>query len=233
MKALTAALLLVALPGLAQGNCMDDALIVLDGSRSMSRPGYTLGAAPRIEEARTALERALPLVPSTRSMGLLTYGAGQGGPCDSIRLRVPPEPGTAPKILAEADKIVPQGDTPLAAAVATAAALLDHANRPATIVVVTDGLDTCGGSVCTTARILANEGQGTAIHVIYLRTPGDILAADAQLWRSPPGCLAYYTGADFLRVIDIAGLTRALSQVLACPLFSGRPGRQATSPGSS
>ena len=148
------------------------------------------------------------------------YGAGQGGPCDSIRVRVSPAPGTAEAILAEARTIAPQGDTPLADAVATAAAVLNHTRRPATIVVVTDGLDTCRGSVCTTARILANEGQDTTIHVVYFRSPGDILAGDEQLWRTPPGCLAYYTGSEFIRVRDVDELTRALSLTLACPLFS-------------
>ncbi|QFU07725.1 hypothetical protein PARPLA_01641 [Rhodobacteraceae bacterium THAF1] len=220
MRALAGALALATLPGLALGRCIDDAMIVLDGSGSMARSGYALNAAPRIDQARDALERALPLVLPSRPLGLLTYGAGQGGPCDSIRVRVPPAPGTAETILSETRSIAPQGDTPLADAVATAAAVLEHTKQPATIVVVTDGLDTCSGSVCTTARILANEGQDTAIHVVYFRTPGDILASDEQLWRTPPGCLAYYTGAEFIRVTDVDELTRALSLTLACPLFS-------------
>ena len=220
MRWLAAVVAVAAMPGMALGACIDDAMLVLDGSRSMARGGYALNAAPRIDQARAALERALPFVLPTRPLGLLTYGAGQGGPCNSIRVAVPPAPGTAESILSSVRTITPQGDTPLANAVATAAAVLDHGATPATIVVVTDGLDTCGGSVCTTARILANEGPRTVIHVVYFRTPGDILASDEQLWRTPPGCLAYYTGGEFIRVRDVKELTRALSRTLACPLFS-------------
>ena len=232
MNGLAAALVFLSLPGLASGSCIDDAMIVLDGSGSMGRSGYALNAEPRIDQARAALGRALPLVSPSRPLGLMTYGAGDGASCDSARVRVAPAPGTATAILSEVATMRTEGETPLAQAVATAAAALDHTRRPATIVVVTDGLDTCGGSVCNTARILAGEGANTTIHVVYFRTPGDILASDEQLWRTPPGCLAFYTKAQFVRVTDVDGLTRALSVTLGCPLFSRR-NTYATSPGSS
>ncbi|MBJ3762369.1 VWA domain-containing protein [Maribius pontilimi] len=216
---LAALLTWLALPGMAAGGCMDNAMIVMDGSASMARPGYRLGAPAKIDMARTALARVLPLVPATRPMGLLTYGAGQGL-CSDGDVRVVPGPDTAAAILDQLDRILPQGETPLAKAVVAAARALDHARRPATIAVVTDGLDTCGGAVCTAARILSNEGLNTVIHVVYLRRPGDVLTADAHLWRTPPGCLAHYTGGQFLRVTDEVELTRALSATLTCALLS-------------
>lgn len=216
---LAAVLAFLAVPGLAHGNCTDDAMIVLDGSSSMARPGYKLGAPAKIDEARAALARVLPQVPSSRSMGLLTYGAGSGA-CDGGAVRVTPGPRTADAILDQIERLLPRGDTPLASAVNHAARVLGHRDRPVTIAVLTDGLDTCGGAVCTAARILSNEGADTVIHVVYLRRPGDVLTDDEHLWRTPPGCLAHYTGGRFLRVTDEIELTRALSETLTCPLFS-------------
>ena len=225
-------LAVLALPGLAQGACTDDAMIVLDGSSSMARSGYKLGAAAKIDQARAALGHVLPQVPSSRPMGLLTYGAG-GGVCDAGAVRVPPKPRTADAILAQISGLVPEGDTPLARAITNAANVLDHRTRPVTIAVITDGLDTCGGAVCTAARILANEGADTVIHVVYFRRPGEVLSDDEHLWRTPPGCLAHYTGGRFLRVTDEEELTSALSETLTCPHFSSARPNQKTSTGSS
>lgn len=66
----------------------------------------------------------------------------------------------------------PTGKTPLTAAVAQAAKVLDFRVRPGLIVVLTDGEETCGGLPCHLGEDLSVEAAQLTMHVISLRVKG-------------------------------------------------------------
>lgn len=225
--ALTALLCLgMAQPALA--DCSADAMLVFDGSASMAAPGLVLSDPPRIDEARRAMARALPLVEHTRRIGLITYGPGPEGSCDGVTFRFAPIPQAAQSILDVLQTVDPNGQTPLTKAVARAAETLDHRNRPAVIVLVTDGDDTCDGAPCALADRLAGEAADLTIHVLGFKIADAFAIGDLQRRPIPraaidAGCLADRTGGTYVLTDTVEDLVAALDRTLGCLVIGALP----------
>lgn len=206
-------------------SCTDDAMLVFDASGSMAEMGYNGLDAPRIVEARAALRDALPDITPYRRLGLIVYGPGSGDSCANIDLRFLPRRDAAGVIIADVDRVQPDGETPLTQSVRNAADALHYKTRPATIVLVTDGKETCGGSPCLLAAELAQTGPGLTVHVIGFRVRSAFFA-----WKDSPTagfgdgetvarCLADSTGGHYVSTENTEDLVRALQLTLGCPLY--------------
>ncbi|MEM9585348.1 MAG: VWA domain-containing protein [Pseudomonadota bacterium] len=207
----------------ATANCTSDAMIVFDGSTSMAAIDMQI-TTPRIDDARAALRRALPQVERFRDIGLVTYGTGALDGCSNITVRLAPQPQAAAPILREIEAMNPDGMTPLTAAVDQAAQALRYRINPATIVLVTDGNETCGGTPCITARSLMAEAKDLTIHVIAFKFRFDVFG-----WNNPEQsasgtdatvakCLSDATGGLYTSTETVEQLVTALNQTLGCPL---------------
>ena len=130
--------------------------IVFDASGSMSG-NQTLGipnSRARIDEVRAALAQVVPNATKFRRVGLITYGPGPYNQCN-VKLELKPTPDAGVPIMSAVNALVPAGKTPLTSG---------HRNRrrrrstsapsPASIVVITDGEETCGRSPCDLAKQL-------------------------------------------------------------------------------
>src|SRR5262245_9197582 len=157
-KAAIALVLLVctaAPPTADEPVCNQDAMLVFDASGSMSGDGWGYGSesantVPRILKVRAALAKVLPGITRSRRVGLITFGPNQ---CN-VRLELRPTENSASRILSIVDALIPAGQTPLTAAVAQAAEVLDFRDKPGVIVLLTDGEENCGGNTCTLAQLL-------------------------------------------------------------------------------
>lgn len=211
----------LAVPATAQ-DCATDAMIVFDGSASMAEIGMDDGPVPRIVEARAAMARILPEVEDVRRIGLLTYGPGPGSSCDGLRLRFPPMQRAAARTLAELDALDLDGLTPLTAAVEMAAEAMGYRTRPAIVILVTDGNETCGGRPCALSARLAAEAADLTIHVIGYRASADFFAWDNPEQRfgeeSVTRCLSDSTGGTFVGAKIEQELVDALRRTLGCPV---------------
>ena len=116
----------------------DRAIIILDASGSM---WAQIEGKSRIEIARDTLNTVLKGVPDTLELGFMAYGHRQKNSCSDIELLVPPATGTAAEISQAAAAISPKGMTPLSAAVKQAAELLKYTENYATVILITDGLE--------------------------------------------------------------------------------------------
>lgn len=202
--------------------CTDDAMIVFDASGSMSGMLRTGVRESRIDRVRKALEIVLPQVERHRHLGLIVYGPETGGPmqanpqCTNIDLRFSPMPRAAQRIIDEVNELVPSGVTPLTEAVTLAAEALGYTERPATVVLFTDGQETCGGQPCTRIRELLGEAVGLRVHVINyaIRDPYGI--------RRPFGtsCIAEETGGIYVPAETLEELVAAFRKALGCPLLT-------------
>jgi Ca-activated chloride channel homolog len=143
----------------AQPNCIKDAMLVFDASGSMTGMGFGERTVRRIEQVQRALASVLPDVAPMRNLGLIVFGPGSRQACENVELRLTPGPNSAASIMSEVNGLQPYGQTPLAAAVGAAAEALDYRERPAVIVLLTDGEETCRGEPCTLARELKSEGR--------------------------------------------------------------------------
>lgn len=192
--------------------CQSDAMLVFDASGSMGTTDYAL-KVPRIARVKQAMETVLPEVAPMRRLGLIVYGEGEYNQCDSIELRLKPTPNAADTLLNVIRGINPRGRTPLTHSVELAAEALQSQSQPATIVLLTDGEETCGGDPCRTAKALKAQGKDLTIHVIGYREQGGYFAAR---------CMADVTGGEYISVGTEEELVSALRKTLGCPFVTER-----------
>lgn len=197
--------------------CSEDTMIVFDASGSMG--GTDLNSVtPRIAKVRKALGTVLPEVASIRPIGLIVYGPGASNKCETIELRLRPALDASDAIMAEVESVVPAGRTPLTSAVSQAAEVLDYKAKPATIVLITDGEETCGGEPCNVAGLLEAKGKDLTIHVIGYR---DKLATTGPFGSR---CMADVSGGTYVSVETTDQLIEALRATLGCPYVTQHKG---------
>jgi Ca-activated chloride channel family protein len=199
--------------------CTEDAMIVFDASGSMSG-NQTLGipnSEARIDQVRSALAEVLPSATKFRKVGLVTFGPGPYNQCN-VKLELKPMPDAAEPIMNAVNALVPAGKTPLTSAVEQAASVLDYRNKPGVIVVVTDGEETCGRSLCEAAKTLHATAAQLTVHVIAFRYEtfswtGEGAVLDLQ-------CLAETNDGLYTKVNTDKDIVQALEKTLDCPMVS-------------
>lgn len=212
-------------PALAQ-SCTEDAMLVFDGSGSMSEMGFNRLNRPRIFDARIAMKLAIPRVAEMRRIGLMVYGPGAEQSCRNIDLRFPPRPDAADAIIGAVDGLEPDGETALTEAVAQAAAVLGHQGI---VVLVTDGDETCGGAPCRLAEELSLRHPALTVHVIGFRVrdahfnwehqgDDDYVSRDSK-----SRCLADRTGGSYFHAMNVDDFVAALRRTLGCQVMGAVP----------
>ncbi|MFZ2102999.1 MAG: VWA domain-containing protein, partial [Oricola sp.] len=199
--AATAAMLVF---GAGSALAADRAIIVMDASGSM---WGQIGGRTKIEIARETLAGVLPSIPDDMELGLIAYGHREKGLCSDIEEIVAPAPGTRAEIGAAVDKLNPKGKTPLTQAVRQAADALKYTEDKATVILVTDGIETCEADPCAVASELEKAGVDFTVHVV-----GFGLSEEEG---KQVACLAENTGGRYLPASDATELTDALTQTVA------------------
>lgn len=198
----------------AADHCGEDAMIVFDGSGSMSKVGSS--AEPRIVIARRAVRVAVPEIAKGRRLGLVVYGSGEDGNCASVDLRFPPQPDAAERIIDEVEALEPAGDTPLTAAVEEATEALQ--GRGGTVLLVTDGKETCRQRPCELAARLARLAPNVTVHVVGFEVRSSFFSWDAHYGAGPgeARCLADATGGRYIEAETAEELADAIRDALGC-----------------
>jgi len=184
----------------------DRAIIVLDASGSM---WGQIDGRPKADIAREALRTVLQSVPAGTELGLMVYGHREKGSCTDIELVVPPAEGSASAVTQAADTMRFQGRTPLTAAVRQAAEALRYTDEKSTVVLMTDGVETCEADPCALGKELEAGGADFTAHVV-----GFGLTAEEG---REVACLAENTGGKYLQASDAEGLKAALAATVAAP----------------
>ncbi|MEO0918549.1 MAG: VWA domain-containing protein, partial [Pseudomonadota bacterium] len=118
----------------------ENVMIVFDGSNSMW--GQIEGTA-KIEIARDVMDNLLGDWVEGRQVGLMAYGHRRRGDCGDIEMLVEPGAEARQSIIDRIGGITPTGKTPLTDAVEQAARALSYTDQPATVVLISDGLESC------------------------------------------------------------------------------------------
>lgn len=147
-------------------------LLILDSSGSMA--GQDSTGATKIEAAREALERYVVGTPDSFNLGLMVYGhegsnarADREESCASIETFAGLGELNVDNARQTLDQFQPAGWTPIEGSLNAAAEEFageeDAANR---VVLVTDGIETCGGDPVAAARQLKESGVGVTVDVV-------------------------------------------------------------------
>ncbi|GLW08118.1 hypothetical protein Misp01_32480 [Microtetraspora sp. NBRC 13810] len=182
-------------------------MIVLDASGSMRAEA---GGRSKMAAAKDAVDALVSRAPEGARLGLTVYGTGTGSaPAEKARgcedVRVVRPVGTDPRAIGRAVRdIRPSGYTPIGQALRVAAAALP-AEGPRSIVLVSDGEDTCAPpEPCEVAEELAGQGVDLRVHTVGF----DVDAAT----RRQLTCVARATGGTYTDAPDAADLSAALGQ---------------------
>ena len=180
-------------------------MFVFDASNSM---WGQIDGRPKIEIARDAMGDALAVVPAGSEIGLTIYGHRERGSCRDIEVAVPMSRGRAAgdAIAGLIGRVKPRGKTPLSRAVRQAAEAMKYQEVPSTVVLVTDGIESCDADPCALADELERLGVDFTAHVVgfgLTREQGEAVA-----------CLAENTGGRFIPAGDEEELREALNDVV-------------------
>jgi len=197
------AALLCLLPFFAQAQDNPRAILVLDASGSMW--GQIDGTA-KITIAQDVIGKLLATLPEDQELGLTVYGHRRKGDCSDIETVIQPGIGTRNAIAAAVNAIKPKGKTPLSAAVIQAAEALKYTEEKATVILVSDGRETCELNPCEVGRRLEEAGVDFTAHVIGFDISNPQDKAELQ-------CLAEETGGTFRTASNAAELADALKVV--------------------
>lgn len=181
----------------------DRAIIVLDASGSM---WGQIEGTPKLQIARETLREVLQSVPGDLELGLIAYGHREKGNCADIEVIVEPGPGTGSAIADAADSMRFLGMTPLSAAVRQAAETLRYGEEKATVVLITDGIETCNADPCALGAELEDTGVDFTAHVV-----GFGLSEEEG---RQVACLAENTGGRYIEAGDAASLSEALVETV-------------------
>jgi Ca-activated chloride channel homolog len=180
------------------------AIIVLDGSGSM---WAQIDGEARITIARETLSSVLAELPDDLELGLMTYGHREKGNCGDIEMLVQPASDSGAAIADAANGINPKGMTPLSDAVRLAAEELRFTEEKATVILITDGLETCEVDSCALGGELESQGIDFTTHVLGFGLSDE---EGRQV-----ACLAENTGGKYLSAQDGVDLVEALTATVA------------------
>ena len=190
----------------------EDVMIVYDGSNSMW--GQIDGVA-KIEIARDAMESLLGEWAEDTNVGLMAYGHRREGDCGDIETIIAPGPFDRETFMDRVRGITPRGKTPLTAAVEEAAQSLAYRDNPATVILITDGIETCQRDPCALAEELERSGVAFTAHVVGF----DLGSEDHEA----VACLAEHTGGRYIAADNAAELSQALGEVSAAVARTPEP----------
>ncbi len=174
-------------------------VLILDASGSMW--GQIEGKA-KIAIAKEVMADLIDKIPNDFQTGLTVYGHRRKGDCKDIEIVMPVGPHNPSAMKAKVLAISPKGKTPLSAAVKMAAKTLRYTEQRSTVVLVSDGLETCDIDPCELAAELAMSGMDFTVHVI-----GFAISKEDQARLR---CLADKTGGLFLAAENAGSLRDAL-----------------------
>ncbi len=184
-------------------NLEQNIILVLDASGSM---WGKIENKPKIQIAKDAVKKILNNSGENLNFGLEIYGDKKGVDknCENIEVLIEPQKNKNKEIIQKLDNIDPKGKTPIGNAILKAARVLDYKNQKATIVLISDGIDTCSSDLCQVGKDLEKDGVDFTAHII-----GFDMTKEQEKGIE---CLAHETGGLFLSAKNTDELNKALAK---------------------
>ena len=138
-------------------------VFILDGSGSMW--GKVEGQH-KISIAKKVLTGLIKELPDDSNVVLMVYGHRDKSDCKDIETIMTPDPLNKEFMTEKIEAISPKGMTPITESVMQAFELVRSGREPATVILLTDGLETCGGDPCAAVKAARDSGAEFVVHVV-------------------------------------------------------------------
>ena len=175
--------------------------LVFDASGSMW--GQVEGKS-KIEISREVLGEVIKNIDDQSSVGLIAYGHRRKADCSDIESLIPLEKVNKEQIQKTINKVNPKGKTPITAALKQAIDPLRSKEEKTTVLLISDGLETCSGDPCELVRQAKASGVDFQMHVIGF----DVGEVNAQQLE----CVAQAGGGLYLSAKNADELKEALKK---------------------
>jgi Ca-activated chloride channel family protein len=179
------------------------AVIIFDASGSM---WGQIDGVNKITIAKEALNKVVSEWNPNVELGLTVYGHRKKGDCSDIETVVPVSTVDKDKIISIIRKIQPKGKTPIARTLQKVAEELKFTEEKATIILISDGKESCDANPCAVAKNLEKRGIDFVTHVIGFNVD---TKTDKQL-----ECIAEATGGEYFSAKDATALNDAMKKIV-------------------
>ena len=216
MRSIVIALLLAV--AVTPVRASENIMLVLDASGSMW--GQIEGKS-KVEIARGTVADVLDTWNADNHIGLVAYGHRRKGDCDDIETLIEPGPLDKAAFMATVNNLNAKGMTPLSAAVRHAAGVLRSSEQKATVILVSDGEETCNLDPCAVGAELEKDGIDFTAHVIGFDVSDPKHQAQLR-------CLAENTGGRYFNARNADELGAAIEGAVSASTEPPPPPATAT-----
>ncbi|VAW17030.1 hypothetical protein MNBD_ALPHA09-1902, partial [hydrothermal vent metagenome] len=181
----------------------DSLYIIYDSSNSMW--GELADGSRKYEAGRSALANFLASRIPGRDLAFRAYGHNRRGDCRDSALEVPftSWKGASGAINEFAASIKPRGKTPINYSLREA--LKDFGNRKGDILLISDGIESCGADPCALMRDWKNRGINLKVHVVGF----GLKDYESQALA----CIASVSGGSYFDADSAGELVEALTEI--------------------
>lgn len=202
------ALIVACLVSPAPVRAESNLLFILDSSGSMRGK---LEGKTKMETAKAALSKLVGDLPQDTKVGLMAYGhrydRNDPNSCTDIELLTPVGASGRDEVVSWIERVNPKGKTPISGSLGQSPAAfagLEESNN--NIVLISDGIETCGGDPCAAADELAKSNINVRVHVVGF----DISEQD----RAQLECIATLGKGKYFSANSTEGFTEAVAEAI-------------------
>ncbi|MCB9288873.1 MAG: VWA domain-containing protein [Lewinellaceae bacterium] len=176
-------------------------IFIYDASGSM---WGQIDGKTKMEIASEVLSNTVNELPDDKQVGLVAYGHREKGDCQDVEFLVEME-NTDKAVVAQSLKgIKPLGKTPLAYSALQVIGKLRTMKRKATIILITDGIESCGGNICQVVAAAKEEGIDFRLHIVGFGLKDE----ETEQLR----CAAKAGDGRYYDAVDAEGLSEVLQE---------------------
>ncbi len=209
-KTVPAAATATPLAAMGAASTSGNIMFILDASGSMW--GQVEGTA-KIAIAKEVLTALIQDLPDDTVVGLVAYGHRRKGDCDDVEELVALGPIDKEKMVGRIQDLSPKGKTPISRSVRLTAERIKNLEDETTIILVSDGKETCDPDPCGLVKELKASGVKFVMHVIGF----DVTEEE----RNQLECMATAGGGQYYTAGNAGEFMAAAREVVEAPTFTG------------
>lgn len=194
-------LFIFVLPLRAQDTGTSPIIFIYDASGSM---WGQIDGKTKMEIASDVLSTSVEKLGQNQQIGLVAYGHRKKGDCKDVETLVAIDNSSKSAISSALKKVKPLGKTPLAYSADLVISQLRKSKQKATIILITDGIESCNGNICDIVKAAKAEGIDFLLNIVGF---GLKKGETEQLV-----CAAREGGGQYYDAADASGLGEVLTE---------------------